>query len=400
MTETRITNEALIRSPFRGDFRVELLVKPGDLVAQGQPVLRATKAHAFTMTAPMSARVASVDMDRGHRLNSILFYYEPDAGRHAFEVPDSPSGAEIWTLLANTGLWRAFRQRPGFAPAFGEVRPSAIVVMAHDTRPGAGCPLDWVQERGAEIKAGLAALSTLTQGPIFLVKPRGAEIDMRSAGGRVRTIEAPATHPWGLAGIHILRHAPASFTHPVWDIHIEALADIGALMRTGHIPETRHVALSGPGMRNPLLLKVQPGADIRELLLGKVVPGKHLVLSGSPIDGTPARWLSWGSRQITVLTEPEPAGRRHWLRAALGRSSRPLPVIPTAGLDQALGGTVPVMPLIRAISSGDTESAIALGALSLVEEDLALVDYITQADPPIAAQLRLLIDQVAEEGGI
>lgn len=395
--ETRITNEATLHSPFHDDFRVELLVRPGDLVAQGQPVLRATKARDFTMTAPMPARVAAIDMDRGKRLNSILFYHEPEAGRHLFDVPPDPGADGTWTMLATSGLWRAFRQRPGIGRAFGDVRPSAIVVMAHDTRPGAGRPLDWVRDRGAEIEAGLKALARLSEGPIFLVRPRGAEVDMRGAADSTVCLEAPEAHPWGLPGIHILQNAPASFSRPVWDIHIEAVADVGNLMRTGHVPETKHVAIDGPGVRQPMLLKVQPGADIRELLFSRVVPGNHLVLSGSSIDGTPARWVGLGSHQITVLMAPEPAGPPHWLRAALGRASRPVPIIPTAGLEQALGGAVPVMPLLRAISSGDLESAVALGALSLTAEDLALVDYITRADPPLSGQLRALIDRASDE---
>ncbi|WP_238364614.1 Na(+)-translocating NADH-quinone reductase subunit A [Mesobacterium pallidum] len=399
-TETRITAEASIRSPFRGDFRVELLVAPGDVVAQGQPVLRATKAHAFTITAPMPAKVASIDMDRGQRLKSMLFYHEPGAGRHVFDVPDAMDGPVIWRLLANTGLWRAFRQRPGASPAFGDIRPAAILVMAHDTRPGAGRPLDWVRSRGAEIEAGLEALTRLTDGPVLMVRPRGAEVDQRHATGRVTLIDAPDVHPLGLAGPHVLRHAPASFDRPVWDIHIEAVADIGALIRTGMIPATKTVALTGPGMRTPLLQRVQAGADVRELLLGKVVPGNHLVLGGSAIDGAPARWVRWGSHQVTVLMAPPPEKPPHWLRAALSRTARPLPVIPTAGLDRALGGVVPVMPLIRAISAGDTETATALGALSLVEEDLALVDYLTGAEPRIARQLRALIDRAAVEEGV
>lgn len=394
---TRITSEASISSPFRGDFRVELLVEPGDRVAQGQPVLRAMKAHDFTITAPMPARVARIDMDPGKRLNSVLFYHDGEGGRHRFDVPKATDGAAIWTLLANAGLWRAFRQRPGMVAAFGAARPAAIFVMAHDTRPGAGRPIDWVHDRGAELAAGLKAIGALTEGPVFLVTPRGAEVDIRDASGRVTRIEAPAPHPWGLAGPHILSRAPASFERPVWDIHVEAVADIGALLRSGYVPETKHVAITGPGMRAPLLRRVQHGADIRELMLGKVVPGRHIVLAGSAIDGTRARWVGHGVHQVTALMDPGPEKPPHWLRAALGRSARPLPLVPTAGLDQALCGAVPVMPLIRAISAGDTESARALGAFSLVEEDLAFVDYLTQAQPKVADMLRTLIDRAEAE---
>ncbi len=74
-----------------------------------------------------------------------------------------------------------------------------------------------------------------------------------------------------------------------------------------------------------------------------------------------------------------------------------MPVIPTAALEQALGGDIPAHALIRALASGDPEAAARLGALSLLEEDLALADYITGAVPRVSAQLRAVLQGIATE---
>ena len=79
------------------------------------------------------------------------------------------------------------------------------------------------------------------------------------------------------------------------------------------------------------------------------------------------------------------------------QASRPLPVIPTEALARAFGGKIPAMALVRALGTGDTEKAVKLGALSLLEEDMALADYVTAADPPLSRQLRVLLDRVEVE---
>ena len=66
-------------------------------------------------------------------------------------------------------------------------------------------------------------------------------------------------------------------------------------------------------------------------------------------------------------------------------------------LDQALGGAFPAAHLLRAISVGDRETAIRLGGLSLVGEDLVLADYVTGAEPRFSAQLTGLLASIAAE---
>jgi len=84
----------------------------------------------------------------------------------------------------------------------------------------------------------------------------------------------------------------------------------------------------------------------------------------------------------------------------LRSAARPLPIIPTAALSQALGRSLPAAALVRALGGGDAETAVKLGALSLVEEDLALADYVTAADPPLARQLRILLDQIEAQEAV
>lgn len=124
---------------------------------------------------------------------------------------------------------------------------------------------------------------------------------------------------------------------------------------------------------------------------------RALLLSGSSLDGVEGRWLGPWRRQVAAIPGSGAERSPHWFSAALRRSSRPLPIIPTAALDHAFGGILPSTMLVRALAANDAEAAMQLGALSLVEEDVALADYVTAASPRLTAMLRAMLDRIAEE---
>ncbi len=384
-----LTDQAAL-TPGRGEeLRIEPLVAEGDPVAQGQPVAHLRAAPEVALVAPMAGRVASILLQPGRRLVQMVLFREGD-DRHRFDIsgqgPDALAG-----LMRRSGLWRALRSRPfGRMPRADET-PAAIFVMAIDSRPAAPDPLIALQGRHEDFQRGLTALATLTP---HLYLCGGADLALPDG---VRRIRCGALHPQGLAGIQIHRHHPARIEAPVWDIHAEDVAALGALLADGMLPPTRLVSVTGAALHRARLLRCQPGADLRGLCHDITRPGPHQILAGDRIGGHAAHWLGPRDRQVSVLPRGEGRDRGHWFNAALRRAARPLPIIPTAALDQALGGDIPAAALIRALASGDSEGAVRLGALSLLEEDLALADYVTGADPTLSSQLRVLLQRIHAE---
>ncbi len=397
--EPHFSEEAALTADEGDDLRVTVLAEEGSLVEQGAPVLSLRHQPEIVFTAPMAGRIAEVKLAPGRRLSEMRFFREDGAGRHAFDTAAAQSSdTDLRTLLQSSGMWRAFRSRPfGRLPATGET-PAAIFVMGLDTGPGAPDPRRAVAGREEQLARGMRELLRLSGGPVHLCTARGsAPLPGIDPHERLRTVEVAPVHPWGLAGFLIHRHFPAGPERPVWDIHLEDVADIGGLLATRLVAETRLVSVSGPACTEARLARCQPGADLRSLSYGRVVPGPHVICSGSALEGRRARWLGARDRQVTVLHATPGPSKRNWFGAALTRAARPTPLIPTAALEHAFGGALPASLLLRALAAGDRETAVNLGALSLVAEDLALADYVTGAEPRFSALHSALLDDIAIE---
>lgn len=393
-----ITAEAGLRT-FRGDPpRVVLEVEEDALVPQGAPIARLRTAPDVCFVAPMPARVARVALSQGQRLSEIVLFHEAGGDAVSHDIAESETEAGLRRLMQNSGLWLWLERRPfGGMPA-PEERPGAIFVMASDTTPLAPDPRLALVGREEAFGRGLHALSRLTDGPVFVCQQPGpALFDGASPAGRLRVVEHGPHHPQGAAGLRIHALFPATLETPVWSIHAEDVAHLGTLIATGTLPMTRLVSVAGAALREARLVHTQPGADLRGLTHRIVQPGPHVVLSGSPLDGHAAHWLAPRHRQVTALPRPPQAKPPHWFVAALTRSATPKPMIPNAALDQSFAAGLPAAAFVRTLTSGDDETAMKMGLLSLLEEDVALADYVLGRNVHLPDVLRAMLDRIRAE---
>jgi len=393
-----ITAEAGLRM-LRGDPpRVTMEVDEDKLVPQGAPIARLRTAPDVCFVAPMPARVARVTLSRGHRLSEIVLFHEVNGDVISHDICVAETEAGLRRLMQNSGLWMWLDRRPfGGMPAPDE-RPGAIFVMASDTAPLAPDPRLALAGLEESFSRGLHALSRLTDGPVFVCQQPGpALFDGASPNGRLRVVEHGPHHPQGAPGLRIHALFPATLETPVWSIHAEDVAHLGALVATGILPMTRLVSVGGAALREARLVRTQPGADLRGLTHRIVQPGPHVVLSGSPLDGHPAHWLAPRHRQVTALPRLPQARPPHWLVAALNRSATPKPMIPNAALDQSFASALPAAAFVRTLTSGNDETAMRMGILSLLEDDVALADYVLGGDLHLPDVLRAMLDRICVE---
>lgn len=395
-----VTEEAGVLTPSGRKLQVTALVSEGDVVAQGAAIACLRHAPDVCFVAPIAGRVAHVALLPGGKLSEIILFREPEGAVETHDTGATGTVGGLRGLLQASGAWMWLRRRPfGGMPAHDEV-PACIVVMAADSRPFAPDPRLALEGREEDFERGLTALERLTDGPVLVCQQSGSHrlaVGQGHGQGRIRAITCGPRHPQGSAGIRIHQAFPAGIDTPVWDIHAEDVAALGALLSTGQLPMTRLVDISGAALRESRLVRTHPGADLRQLTQRIAAAGPHVTLSGSALDGHPAHWLAPRDRQVTVLHREMSRRRAHWLIEALTQTAAARPAIPTAGLTQAFGAALPALPFIRALSAGDDETAMKLGILSLLEEDVALADYVLSETGQITAQLRGMLDRIQTE---
>jgi Na+-transporting NADH:ubiquinone oxidoreductase subunit A len=418
--------------------RPALAVQPGDVVQRGQLLYEDRKNPGVRFTSPAAGVVKAVH--RGERRAFLALEVEvaaddgPDRQVDFAGLPCDIAAADAAALraaLLDSGLWTALRGRPfGRIPAAGAV-PEAIFVTALDTAPHAPDPQVALAGREGAFRAGLAALARLSAAPVMLCVAPGSRLGSDAPAG-VQVHEFDGPHPAGTPGLHIHRLHPVGLGSQVWHVGAQDVAAIGTLLTEGRLDVERVVSLAGPGVKNPRLVRTRLGASVAEVTRGELQDGELRVISGSVLDGRaiadPATaFLGRYHRQLSALAEgrerelfgwitPQPnkysvwsvvAG--HFARAARGAGAGGLALTTsTNGGDRAMvpiGSYERVLPmdimathLLRALAVGDVEQAVALGALELDEEDLALVTFVCPGKTEWGPLLRRTLERVEKEG--
>jgi Na+-transporting NADH:ubiquinone oxidoreductase subunit A len=401
--------------------RLRALVAVGDAVELGQPLLEARRWPALRVTSPGSGRVQAIHQGERRAIDAVVIALG-EGGEPRFDLPtsralDALPRAALVELLCASGLWCALRTRPFGKIPDPEAEPRAIFVTALDSDPLAPPPELAVAEHEADFAHGLAALAKLTPGPVHLCRRRGSPIP---AGGhpRVRVAEFEGPHPAGLPGTHIHHLARVGPGRSVWSLAYPDVIAMGKLLRTGRLWVERIVAVAGPGVGRPRLVRARVGASSEDLLRDAGVEGRCRIVSGPLLAGRTAAgrtaFLGRGHLQVSALREPEPGERAPWWRVGrAGRARRllpglrswagpdggeaPGPFFPLPDFARVVALDLPVVPLLRALLVGDTESARALGALELVEEDLALCSFLCPSRIDYGALLRRTLERLEAE---
>ena len=416
---------ALVGFDYHG-MKPTMEVQVGDRVRAGQILFSDKKNPGVVYTATASGVVSAINRGEKRVLQSVVIDVEGndsvDFGAHPAESLDSLDGQQVRDKLINSGLWTALRTRPYSKVPAVDAIPASIFVTAIDTHPLAADPAVVLQDCAADFQNGLKVLSRLAG--IWLCRAEGAAIPGEGVAG-VRTEGFSGPHPAGLVGTHIHMLDPVNDQRQVWHINYQDVVAVGRLFTTGHLSAERVIALAGPQVERPRLLRTVLGANLSELTAGEMKPGTNRIISGSVLGGRLARgaamYLGRYHLQVSVLLEGTEREMLHYLRPGVDKHSilnifisklNPTKLFnfttSTNGSERAMvpvGNYEEVMPLdilptqlLRSLIVGDTDMAQKLGCLELDEEDLALCSYVCAGKYEYGPILRDNLTQIETEG--
>ncbi|MEM9128639.1 MAG: Na(+)-translocating NADH-quinone reductase subunit A [Pseudomonadota bacterium] len=419
-----IRTVAVIGADYVG-LKPRLAVQEGDVVGAGASIFAHKDTESVFVTTPVSGRVKAVNRGYRRALVSVEIEVDPDAADAIdFSKVGSSGEAEgIAEKLCSSGLWTSFRTRPYSKVPDPETRPIAIYITAMDTEPLTADPKIIIDCEKEAFEAGVTAISKLTEGKTYVCHASG--VDVPGEGASVEHASFSGPHPAGLPGTHIHFLTPPTAEETVWTIWYQDVIAIGHLMLTGRLNPERIVALSGPLCKNPRLIRTIAGASMAELLADEVKEDAPVrLISGSILSGRmgegPSAYLGRYSRQITVIEEDRKQIPMGWIRpmpskysfqpvlgSALSKKKYPLTsnlnggrraMVPTGIFEKLMPQDFLPTQLLRALLVMDTDSAQALGALELDEEDLSLVGFACPAKYEYGMALRDCLTKIEREG--
>ena len=415
----------------------KVLVEEGESVRLGQALVSSKQYPQIIGVSPGSGIVEQIVRGKKRALKAIILRLEGKEEQtfRQFDAGslDALTATQVKDNLLATGMWLALRTRPYSMTPPPDSEPNAIYVTAIDTEPLAPPPEVIIAEALEDFIYGLQIVSKLCRGVTYLCAAPALALP-EHCNQIAKVVRFTGPHPAGLVGTHIHHLSPLSTGDVVWSINYQDVIAIGRVFVSGRLAIERVVALSGPLMNHPRLVRTRVGASLTDLLEEEQIASGARIISGSVLSGrhalTGRHALGWAAylgffhHQVVALREAHQPERLRWIAPTIQKFSALRIFFPhwrarqaRFDLDSSYHGSASAMlpigvyervmpldllitPLLRALLVGDIETAIELGCLELDEEDLALCSFVCPGKHDFGRVLREMLDKIQSESQI
>lgn len=396
-------------SDFQGIYMPKPVVKEGDTVKAGTPLFRDKKHENVVYASPVSGEI--VEIKRGDKRKLLEIKILSDK-KVEFETFKKFSVSEIANLsvsdakeqMLKAGVWPNIIQRPFGVIADPNFIPKAIHISAFDTHPLA--PDYGIIFKGQEqaFQVGIDVLRKFS--PVVHVNVHTTSeistVFSQVKGVEVNKISGP--HPAGCVGVQIHHIDPINKGDIVWTLNPYGVIQIGKLFINGVYDASKIIAVTGSEVKEPQYYKTYLGASIKKFVDKNLTNDNVRYISGNALTGCSIGkdgHLGFYDHQLTIL----PEGNHHeflgWIdmgtkklsfQRAFGLLSFLTPNkeykmdTNTNGEERAFVQTgvfekvtpIDILPthLIKSILAEDLDEMEALGIYEVIEEDLALCEFV------------------------
>ena len=396
-------------SDFQGIYMPKPVVKEGDTVKAGTPLFRDKKHENVVYASPVSGEI--VEIKRGDKRKLLEIKILSDK-KVEFETFKKFSVSEIANLsvsdakeqMLKAGVWPNIIQRPFGVIADPNFIPKAIHISAFDTHPLA--PDYGIIFKGQEqaFQIGIDVLRNFS--PVVHVNVHTTSeistVFSQVKGVEVNKISGP--HPAGCVGVQIHHIDPINKGDIVWTLNPYGVIQIGKLFINGVYDASKIIAVTGSEVKEPQYYKTYLGASIKKFVDKNLTNDNVRYISGNALTGCSIGkdgHLGFYDHQLTIL----PEGNHHeflgWIdmgtkklsfQRAFGLLSFLTPNkeykmdTNTNGEERAFVQTgvfekvtpIDILPthLIKSILAEDLDEMEALGIYEVIEEDLALCEFV------------------------
>ena len=403
----------------------KLKVAQGDEVRAGQPIFFDKPSPEIMYSSPVSGEVVEVRRGAKRSIAEVVLLADSEISYHEYAPinPDTASREDIVNRLLESGAWVLMRQRPYHTVPRPDVVPRDIFISCFDTAPLAPDHNKLIEGKQNYFQKGINVLAKLTSGNVHLgVSPDSADVFKKASNASVHTFVGK--HPAGNVGVHIHHVAPLNKGEIIWTLKPQDVAIIGKLFEENIFDAERTIAVTGDKMVKRGYYKTRIGASIKALVEGNLVDDHVRYISGNALTGTRIEadgFIGLFEDQLTVITEGDQQEFLGWLFPSYPRPSlsRTFPsflfpdkeysvntnnhgeeraYVVTGQYEQVLPMDIHPQHLVRSIMYQDFDQMEGLGIYELVEEDVALCEFVCTSKQPVQKILREGLDLMRIEG--
>ena len=430
--------EVTVDTPLAGEYAVspldfenvtpKLLVKVGDKVKAGTPLFFDKNNTRVLYCSPVSGTVSAVNRGEKRKILNVTVAADKEQVSEEFAVLDlkKASREDVIETLLKSGLWTTILQRPYGIVANPADQPKAVFVSAFDSAPLAPNMNYVLKGEQQNLQKGMEVLAKLAGGNVNLSVRAKAEGEMPALKNvTLHTFEGK--HPVGNVGVQIHNIDPISKGEIVWTVNIQDVAAIGRLFATGKVDLHKVVALTGSEVEKPQYYRIISGAPIASIVAGQIkkqAEGDSVrIISGNVLTGKKVSedgFITATASQITIIPEGDKyelfgwiAPRTHKFSVSRSYFSWLCPkkqykldtnlnggvraFVVTGLFEEYLPMDIYPMYLFKAIMANDIDKMENLGIYEIVEEDVALCEFVDPSKTEIQQLVRDGINLMIKE---
>lgn len=402
---------ALKPTDFLGIQRPKVMVSEGDTVKAGTPLLYCNLLEEVKYCSPVSGEIVEIKRGEKRKLLEIKILADKQIVSEDFKkfsITDIPNieKNEAIDLMLNSGVWPNIIQRPYGIVANPADTPKAIFISTFDTHP-LSSDLDFCLH-GEEnfFQAGIDILAKLTNGKVNIGLDGDAEISqVFSHAKNAELHKFSGKHPAGNVGVHIHHVDPIGKGDLIWTVSPFGVAQIGKLFIEGKHDASKIISLTGSEVKNPQYCKTYTGACINKIISDNISDNEVRFVSGNVLTGEKIKsdgYMGFYDNQVTVIPEGRhseffgyilPTIKKLSYHRAFGLLSflngknkeyvidtntkgEPRAFVQTGVFEKVTPMDILPTYLIKAIMAEDYDEMESLGIYEMIEEDIALCEFV------------------------
>ena len=413
---------AIKPTDFVGMSRAKLLVKEGDNVKAGTPIMIDKLVEDVFYCSPVSGEVAEIVRGAKRVILEVRILADKEISYESFDKHDdvrSVSKEAAIEQMKKSGVWPQIIQRPYGIVADPNDSPKSIFISAFDSHPLAADQNFILEGEEKYFEAGVQILTGLTEGKVHINVNKDSADFFKSSVAQVNHVSG--IHPAGNVGVQIHHIDPINKGDIAWTVSPIGVVQIGKLFLEGKYDASKVIALVGSEVKEPQYYRTLAGACINKLVDGTIKDGHVRFISGNVLTGSQINstgYLGFYHNQVTVLPEGEhsevfgwilPSAKKLSFHRAFGLLSflngskkeytvdtnmkgQQRAFVQTGAFERVVPMDILPTHLLKAVLAEDYDDMEGLGIYEVIEEDLALCEFIDVSKHDVQSILREGLD--------